>query len=156
MLDNFEQLLAAGPMLAELLGERARRDLRWSRVASRSTSPRSESTSCLRSSSPTRLGPETWVASGEIEAVRLFVERAQDARPDFELSDANADAIAELCVRMDGLPLALELAAARIKLLSPSAILLRLGGRLDLLKAAPGAGMPERHRTLRARYGMEL
>ena len=53
-------------------------------------------------------------------------------------------------MRLDGLPLALELAAARIKLLSPSAILERLGGRLELLKAAPGAGLPERHRTLRA------
>ena len=62
----------------------------------------------------------------------------------------NADAIAELRLRLDGLPLALELAAARIKLLAPIAILERLGGRLDLLKAAPGAGMPERHRTLRA------
>ena len=82
--------------------------------------------------------------------MRLFVERARDARPDFELSEANADAVAELCVRLDGLPLALELAAARIKLLSPSAILERLGGRLELLKAAPGAGVPERHRTLRA------
>ena len=58
--------------------------------------------------------------------------------------------MAELCRRLDGLPLALELAAARIKVLSPSAILERLGRRLDLLKAAPGAGMPERHRTLRA------
>ena len=62
----------------------------------------------------------------------------------------NAEAVAELCLRLDGLPLALELAAARIKLLSPRAILERLGGRLELLKAVPGAGLPERHRTLRA------
>ena len=71
-------------------------------------------------------------------------------RPDFELSELNADAVAELCLRLDGLPLALELAAARIKLLSPRDILERLGGRLEVLKAEPGAGLPERHRTLRA------
>ena len=84
------------------------------------------------------------------EAVRLFVDRARDARADFELSEPNADAVAELCVRLDGLPLALELAAARIKLLSPGDILVRLGRRLEFLKAEPGAGVPERHRTLRA------
>ena len=85
-----------------------------------------------------------------MEAIRLFVDRAHDARADFALSDENAEAVAELCLRLDGLPLALELAAARIKLLSPRAILERLGGRLELLKAVPGAGLPERHRTLRA------
>ena len=84
------------------------------------------------------------------EAVRLFVARARDARPDFELSEQNADAVAELCVRLDGLPLALELAAARIKLFSPHDILERLERRLEHLKAEPGAGLPERHRTLRA------
>ena len=84
------------------------------------------------------------------EAVRLFVDRAQDARDDFELSEANADAVAELCRRLDGLPLALELAAARIKLLSPAEILLRLAGSSELLKAEPGTGAPARHRTLRA------
>ena len=82
--------------------------------------------------------------------MRLFVDRARDARADFELSELNADAVAELCLRLDGLPLALELAAARIKLLSPGEILDRLGRRLELLKAEPGAGVPERHRTLRA------
>jgi tetratricopeptide (TPR) repeat protein len=82
--------------------------------------------------------------------VRLFVERARAARADFELSEANAVAVAELCLRLDGLPLPLELAAARIKLLSLRAMLERLGRSLELLKAEPGAGVPERHRTLRA------
>lgn len=149
VLDNFEQLLAAGPMLAELLAGAP--DVTFV-VTSRGPldipEERIYPVPALELPDPSRAGDLGRLR--QIEAVRLFVERAQDARPDFELSDANADAIAELCVRMDGLPLALELAAARIKLLSPSAILLRLGGRLDLLKAAPGAGMPERHRTLRA------
>ena len=84
------------------------------------------------------------------DAVRLFVDRASDARVDFELTELNAEAVSELCVRLDGLPLALELAAARIKLLAPGDILVRLGQRLEFLRAEPGAGVPERHRTLRA------
>ncbi len=149
VLDNFEQLLTAAPLLAELLGAAPRLLIL---VTSRAPLDLPEEqiypVPALKLPDPTRtlqIGP-----LGRIEAVRLFVERARDARPDFEFSEANADAIAELCRRMDGLPLALELAAARIKLLAPSAILERLGGRLDLLKAAPGSGMPERHRTLRA------
>ena len=84
------------------------------------------------------------------EAVRLFVDRAREVRADFKLSESNAEVVAELCRRLDGLPLALELAAARIKLLSPSEILARLSRRVELLKAEPGADLPERHRTLRA------
>jgi predicted ATPase/DNA-binding SARP family transcriptional activator len=149
VLDNFEQLLAAAPVLAELLAgapdvtfvvtSRAPLGISEERIY---PVPALELPEPSLTRQPERLR--------RIEAVRLFVERARDVRPDFELTEANADAVAELCLRLDGLPLALELAAARIKLLSPSQILLRLGGRLDLLKAAPGAGMPERHRTLRA------
>jgi predicted ATPase/uncharacterized protein HemY len=84
-----------------------------------------------------------------VDAVRLFVERARRSRPDFQLSSVNADDVAELCVRLDGLPLALELAAARIRLLSPRAIVDRLGRQLDLLKD-DRTEIPQRHRTLRA------
>ena len=84
------------------------------------------------------------------EAIRLFVDRARHARADFALSESNADAVAGLAVRLDGLPLALELAAARIRLLSPAEILERLARHLEPLKAAPGAEVPERHRTLEA------
>jgi predicted ATPase/class 3 adenylate cyclase len=83
-----------------------------------------------------------------IEAVALFVDRARASRPDFALTEANGAAVAETCTRLDGLPLAIELAASRIKVLSPDAILSRLRHSLDVL-AAGARNIPERQRTLR-------
>jgi len=149
VLDNFEQVLAAASLLAKLLaGAPGVTFLVTSRAPLGLSGERIYPVSALELPDPSR--PRQLGLLRRTEAVRLFVDRARDARADFELSEANADAVAELCVRLDGLPLALELAAARIKLLSPQAILVRLGSRLELLKAAPGAGVPERHRTLRA------
>ena len=82
------------------------------------------------------------------EAVRLFVERAREARPSFELTDDNAAAVAEISARLDGLPLAIELAAARLKLFSPDELRDRLGSRLELLGRGP-RDLPARQRTLR-------
>jgi hypothetical protein len=82
------------------------------------------------------------------EAVALFVERAQAADPRFELTEANTAAVEEVCARLDGLPLALELAAARTKLLPPEAMLALLDERLDLLSRG-ARDLPERHRALR-------
>jgi predicted ATPase/DNA-binding SARP family transcriptional activator len=82
-------------------------------------------------------------------AVELFVRRATEARPDFVADDAVVRTIAEICVQLDGLPLAIELAAARVRLLSPVAILARLDRRLELLTGG-ARDLPERHRTLRA------
>jgi len=84
----------------------------------------------------------------EYPSVELFVERAQAVRPEFALDERNASAVAEICLRLDGLPLAIELAAARINVLPPQAMLDRLHRQLDLLTAGP-TDLPERHRTLR-------
>src|SRR6185436_2258426 len=92
--------------------------------------------------------PAPEVLSG-YAAIALFLQRAQAVTPTFELSTANARAIAELCVHLDGLPLAIELAASRAKLLSPQALLARLGRRLELLRGG-ARDRPERQQTLRA------
>jgi tetratricopeptide (TPR) repeat protein len=84
----------------------------------------------------------------EYEAVALFVERAQAVKADFRLTDENAGAVAEMCARLDGLPLAIELAAARIKLFPPQALLQRLSSRLKLLTGG-AKDRANRHQTLR-------
>jgi predicted ATPase len=81
--------------------------------------------------------------------VALFVARATAVKPDFELSKENASAIAEICVRLDGLPLAIELAAARVKVLSPAAMQTRLASQLQLLTGG-ARDLPLRQQTLRA------
>jgi predicted ATPase/DNA-binding CsgD family transcriptional regulator len=83
------------------------------------------------------------------EAVRLFVERARAVSPRFTLTEANAAAVAEICRRLDGLPLALELAASRMKLLSPEALLAQMSDRLRLLTGGP-RDVPARQRTITA------
>src|SRR5262249_3883690 len=88
-------------------------------------------------------------ALDQYAAVALFVQRAQAVQPRFRLTSANARTIAEICVQLDGLPLALELAAARSKLFSPQELLARLAHPLDLLTAGP-QDSPERQQTLRA------
>jgi predicted ATPase/DNA-binding SARP family transcriptional activator len=149
VLDNLEQLLEAAPMLAEVLAGAPGTQLL---VTSRAPLdlPEEHIYAVPPLQLPDASRPLQLARLQETEAVRLFVDRACAARAEFALSDENADVVADLCLRLDGLPLALELAAARIKLLSPREILQRLGGRLELLKAVPGAGLPERHRTLRA------
>jgi predicted ATPase len=84
----------------------------------------------------------------QYEAVGLFVERARALKPDFKVTNESAPAVAEICVRLDGLPLAIELAAARIKMLPPKAMLQRLTSRLKLLTGG-ARDLPERQRTLR-------
>jgi predicted ATPase/class 3 adenylate cyclase len=93
---------------------------------------------------PREAGAEQVAAAG---AARLFVQQAAMARPDFAVTDSNAADIAAICAHLDGLPLAIELAAARIRLLTPRALLARLGRSLDL--AAAYVGQPSRQQTLR-------
>jgi predicted ATPase/class 3 adenylate cyclase len=133
VLDNFEQVLDAAPLVAEVLR----------------ASPRSRIIVSSRAVLHVQGEQEYAVPPvGDQEAIALFVERAAAVRPDFRLTDDNAAAIAAICRRLDGLPLAIELAAARIKLLPPDAILARLDGRLTLL-ASSSRDLPERQQTLR-------
>ena len=84
----------------------------------------------------------------QYEAVRLFIARAVAVRPDFQVTNENAPAVAGICARLHGMPLAIELAAARIKLLTPDAILVRLEHQLGVL-ASGSRDLPERQQTLR-------
>jgi predicted ATPase/DNA-binding SARP family transcriptional activator len=85
------------------------------------------------------------------DAVRLFVERASSVLPTFELTTENAETVAGICTRLDGLPLAIELAAAHIELLSPQTLLTKLQNRLNLLEDGPG-DLPERQQSLRSEF----
>ena len=86
------------------------------------------------------------------EAVHLYIERAMAVVPEFTITDNNAPAVAEICIRMDGLPLAIELAAARIKMLSPEELVKRMNERLSLLRSA-SRDQPARQQTLRSEIG---
>ena len=122
LLDNFEHLLAAAPLVAELLSASAGlKVLVTSRAALRISGEHQFPVAPLALPDPKQL-PELKTLL-EYPAVALFCQRACAVKPDFVLTKANAAAVAELCVRLDGLPLAIELAAARVKLLSPQAML---------------------------------
>jgi predicted ATPase len=95
---------------------------------------------------PTRLPPLNRLS--QYDAVRLFIERAQAAKLDFTVTNANAPAVAEICARLDGLPLAIELAAARTKLFAPNTLLTRLDNRLELLTGGART-LPARQQTVR-------
>jgi predicted ATPase len=147
LLDNFEQVLLAGPLVGELLSTCPKlKVLATSRSVLRVYGEQECPVAPLELPSPGRLPPIDRLS--QYEAVRLFIERAKAAKPDFSVTDGNAPAVAEICARLDGLPLAIELAAARVKLLTPSAMLERLGSRLKLLGGG-ARNLPERQRTLR-------
>jgi predicted ATPase/class 3 adenylate cyclase len=146
-LDNFEQVLGAGPAVAELL--RAAPQLKvlvTSRAALRVSGEQEYPVPALDLPDPAHLPP--LAALSHYEAVALFIQRAVAVEPGFVVTNENAPAVAEICASLDGLPLAIELAAARIRLLSPQQILARLGSRLDLLSAG-SRDLPDRQRTLR-------
>ena len=149
VLDSFERVLPAADLVGELLREtenpkvlvtsRAVLQLRGERVLP---------------VPPLGVPPDPAVSREQAlryDAIALFVERAQAVHPTFEVTEANARAVAEICARLDGLPLAIELAAARIRLLPPATILSRLSDRFGLLTGGP-RDLPERQQTLRRAF----
>ena len=133
LIDNFEHLIEEAPLLTRLLAAAPSLKL------------------LVTSRSPLRVLGEHEYPVLPLEAspaVTLFAERAAAVKPDFQLTDTTAPAVTEICVRVDGLPLALELAAARCRLLTPEAILERLEHRLLLLTGGP-RDLPARQQTLR-------
>ncbi|MFL5761868.1 MAG: tetratricopeptide repeat protein [Thermomicrobiales bacterium] len=149
VLDNFEQVAHAAPIVGKLLaaapaakvlvtsrirlGIQAEHDLH---IPPLGLPPRN-----VRETSPEQLA--------QYEAVRLFVDRAQAAKADFQLTQTNAAAVAAICRELDGLPLAIELAAARVRMLPPQALLKRLEDKLGLLIGG-ARDRPERQQTMRA------
>jgi predicted ATPase/class 3 adenylate cyclase/DNA-binding CsgD family transcriptional regulator len=147
LLDNFEQVIDAGVQLVDLLAAcRGLKMLVTSREVLHVQAERDFPVPPLELPDPKRL-PELDVLSHNA-AIALFLQRAQAVKPDFQLTNANARAIVEICVRLDGLPLAIELAAARMKLLPPQALLARLDQRLAALTGA-SRDLPVRQQTLR-------
>ena len=147
LLDNFEQILSAAPLLVDLLAASpGLKLLVTSRAALQVRGEHELDVPPLAVPDPDRIAsPEALQDHG---AVALFVERARAVRADFALTAANARAVATICARLDGLPLALELAAARTRLLTPEAMVERLERRLPLLTGGP-RDAPARQRTLR-------
>jgi predicted ATPase/class 3 adenylate cyclase len=148
VLDNFEQVLGAAPTVTELLAAAPGLKVLATSRAPLGLYGEHEYDVPPLSVPDVRHLPDLKVLS-QYEAVRLFIERAKAAKADFEVTDESAPAVAEICVRLDGLPLAIELAAARIKMLPPNALLHRLGSSLKLLTGG-ARDLPERQRTLRA------
>ena len=148
ILDNFEHVLPAGEFVAGLLG--ASSDLR---ILVTSRSPLHVSGEQEFPVPPLLLPEPAWPVSvaslAGCESAQLFAARAAASAPDFTVTDENAEAIAAIVQRLDGLPLAIELAAARAKLLPPEAILMRLADSLGLLVSG-SRDAPDRQRTLRA------
>lgn len=147
LLDNFEHVLPAAPLLSDLLAHAPRLTiLATSRESLRLNGEHEYPVPPLTVPDLANVTASTTVANSE--AVDLFLQRARAARPDFELTQDNMAAIAAVCIRLEGLPLAIELAAARLKLFSPPQLLDRLESRLEVLKGGP-RDLPVRQRTLR-------
>ena len=147
VLDNFEQVVEAAPVATQLLeGSAGLRVLVSSRTVLRVSGEQEFPVPPL--ALPDLKALPGLAALSQFEAVRLFIERAVAVKPDFQATNENAPAIAGICERVDGLPLAIELAAARVKLFSPQALLSRLEKSLSALGSG-GRDAPARQQTLR-------
>ena len=148
VLDNFEQVLEAAPLVADLL--RTAGSLTMLVTSQAALKVRGEHEYPVSPLSiPGPRGPHSIERLADSEAVTLFTERAQAVVPSFRLEPANADAVAEIVRQLDGLPLAIELAAARLKLFPPRVMVGRLAQRFDFLKGGR-RDLPDRQRTLRS------
>src|SRR5207249_1887288 len=147
LLDNFEHLVQAAPTVAELLAMAPNLKILVTSRAALHVYGEHEFPVPALAVPDLRCMPPVEVLS-QYPAVALFVQRAVAAKPDFELNRQNAPAVTEICTRLDGLPLAIELAAARVKVLSPSSMLTRLASRLQLLTGG-ARDLPTRQQTLR-------
>src|ERR671915_214507 len=144
ILDNFEQVTAAAALVTQVGA--ACPELKFMVTSRAVLRVRGEHEFVVQ---PLTLpGAEDLDRISQYDAVRLFIDRARQLRPNFRVDDDNAPAVAQICHSLDGLPLAIELAAARTKLLSPGQLLARLGPRLELVSGA-GRDLPERQQTLR-------
>lgn len=132
LLDNFEQLVQAAPTVAELLAAGPNLKILVTSRAALHVYGEYEFPVPALALPDSHSTPPVEVLS-QYPAVALFVQRAVAAKPDFELDRGNASAVIEICARLDGLPLAIELAAARVKVLSPASMRARLASRLQLL-----------------------
>ena len=148
VLDNFEQVLDAAPFVAEILASAPKvKVIVTSRAALRISGEQEYPVPPMAAPDPDELPALDVLA--DYDAVGLFVQRAAAVKPDFELTDEDAPAVAAICARLEGLPLAIELAAARIRLLGPAEIVERLDSSLTFLKGG-SRDLPARQQTLRA------
>jgi predicted ATPase/class 3 adenylate cyclase len=148
LLDNFEQVVDGAAAVASLMAAAPQlKVLATSRSVLHVRGENEFPVPPLSMPKPRPLPPLAVLA--EYEAVALFVQRARMVKPDFELTRQNAAAVAQICYSLDGLPLAIELAAARVRLLPPEAMLGRLGSRLKLLTGG-ARDLPARQQTLRS------
>jgi predicted ATPase/class 3 adenylate cyclase len=147
VLDNFEQVVDAARQVAELLTAAPQlKALITSRVVLRLRGEQEYAVPPLALPNTKQLPPLE--ALSQYAAVELFIQRARDVKLDFQVTNANAPAVAEICHRLDGLPLAIELAAARVKLFAPEALLVRLERRLGMLTGG-SRDVPARQQTIR-------
>ncbi len=147
VMDNLEQVVTAAPQIGELLSAAPQlKILITSRILLHLSAEREFVVPPL--ALPADAASLSYDEISNYEAVKLFVERARNAKSSFALTDENAKSVAEICLRLDGLPLAIELAAARVKILSPNAILTKLENRLQLLTGG-AQDLPARQQTMR-------
>ncbi len=147
LLDNFEQVIGAAPTVSQLISAVPELDIMvTSREALRLYGEHEYPVPPL--STPDLARRHSFESLSRYEAVALFVDRATTASPTFVLDEANVRDVAEICVRLDGLPLAIELAAARIRIFSPRYLLSRLSDALGTLTAGP-RDLAARHQALR-------